>query len=71
MSIIIYIFYIIQNIELDYDYNYVNLITYLHHVAKLYMLNVKWWTLILHIIFQVILHKTPNFSNIICNIIMS
>jgi hypothetical protein len=41
MSIFIYIFYIIHNIQLSYDYNYVNLITYLHHVAKLHMLNVK------------------------------
>jgi hypothetical protein len=35
----------------SYDYNYVNLITYWHHVAKLHILNVKWWTLIFHIIF--------------------
>ncbi len=49
MLIIIYIFYIIHNIQLSYDYNYVNLITCLHHVAKLHMLNVKWWTLIFHI----------------------
>ncbi len=34
-------FYIIHNIQLSYDYNYVNSITYLHHVAKLHMLNVK------------------------------
>jgi len=34
MSIIIYIFDIIHNIQLSYDYNYVNLITYLRHVAK-------------------------------------
>jgi hypothetical protein len=50
MSIVVYIFDIIHNIQLSYDYNYVNLITYLHHVAKLYMLNVKRWTLIFHII---------------------
>jgi hypothetical protein len=36
MSIIIYIFDIIHNIKLSYDYNYINLITYLHHVAKLH-----------------------------------
>jgi hypothetical protein len=35
MSIIIYIFDIIHNIQLNYDYNYVNLITYLHCVAKI------------------------------------
>jgi hypothetical protein len=35
MSIIIYIFYIIHNTQLGYDYNYVNLITYLHHVEKI------------------------------------
>jgi len=46
MSIIIYIFDIIHNIQLNYDYNYVNLITHLHHVEKLHMLNIKWWTLI-------------------------
>jgi len=34
-------FYKIHNIQLSYDYNYVNSITYLHHVAKLHMLNVK------------------------------
>jgi len=50
MLIIIYIFNIIHNIQLSYDYNSVNLIPYLHHVAKLHMLNVKWWTLIFHII---------------------
>jgi len=50
MSIIIYIFDIIDDIQLNYDYNYVNLITYLHHVAKLHMFNVKWWALIFHII---------------------
>jgi hypothetical protein len=50
MSIIIYIFDIIHDIQLNYDSSYVNLITYLHHVAKLHMLNVKWWTLIFHII---------------------
>jgi len=38
---IIYIFYLTDNVQLSYDYNYVNLITYLHHVAKLHMLNVK------------------------------
>jgi hypothetical protein len=37
MSIIIYIFKIIHNVELGYDYNYVNLITYLPHVAKLHV----------------------------------
>jgi hypothetical protein len=36
------IFYIIKNVQLGYEYNYVNLITYLDHVAKLHMLNVKW-----------------------------
>jgi hypothetical protein len=41
MSIIIYIFDIIHNIQLGYDYNYFNLITYLHHVEKLHMLIVK------------------------------
>jgi hypothetical protein len=41
ISIIIYIFYLTGNVQLSYDYNYVNLITYLHHVAKLHMLNVK------------------------------
>jgi hypothetical protein len=40
-SIIIYIFYLTSNVQLNYDYNYVNLITNLHHVAKLHMLNVK------------------------------
>jgi hypothetical protein len=56
MSIIIYI-----SIELTiynylgYDYNYIKLITYLHHIAKLHMLNVKWWTLTFHVIFQIIL----------------
>jgi len=35
MPIIIYIFNIIHNIQLGYDYNYVHLITYIHHVAKL------------------------------------
>jgi len=50
MLIIIYISGIIHNIQLSYDYNYVTLITYLHHVAKLHMWNVKWWTLIFHII---------------------
>jgi hypothetical protein len=34
------IFDIIHNMQSSYDYNYVNLITYLHHVAKLHMLNV-------------------------------
>jgi hypothetical protein len=41
MSIINYIFNITHNIQLGYDYNYINLITYLHYVAKLHMLNVK------------------------------
>jgi hypothetical protein len=50
MLIIIYIFNITQNVQLGYDYNDVNLIVYLYHVAKLHMLNVKWWTLIFHII---------------------
>jgi hypothetical protein len=50
MSIIIYIFNMIHNIQLDYDYNYVILITYLHYVTKLHMLNVRWWTSIFHII---------------------
>jgi cellulose synthase/poly-beta-1,6-N-acetylglucosamine synthase-like glycosyltransferase len=50
MLIIIYIFDKTHNTQLGYDYNYVNLITYLHHVEKLHMLNVKWWTLIFHII---------------------
>jgi hypothetical protein len=43
--LIIYIFGIIHNIQLGYDYNYVNLITYLHHMEKLRMLNIKWWNL--------------------------
>ncbi len=34
MPIIIYIFDIIHNMQLSYDYNYINLITYLHHVAN-------------------------------------
>jgi len=34
-----YIFDIIHNIQLSYDYNCVDLITYLHHVEKLHMLN--------------------------------
>jgi hypothetical protein len=46
MPIIIYIFYITHNIQLGYDYNYVNLITCLHHVEILHILNIKWWTLI-------------------------
>jgi len=50
MPIIIYIFYITHNMQLGYDYNYINVITYLHNVAKLHMLNVKWETLIFHII---------------------
>jgi hypothetical protein len=37
MSFIIYIFNIIHNVELGYDNNYINLITYLHHVAKLHV----------------------------------
>jgi len=41
MPIIIYIFNLTDNIQLGYDYNYVNLITYLHHVTKLQVLNVK------------------------------
>jgi hypothetical protein len=41
MSIIIYIFDIFHNIQLRYDNNYVILITYLHHVTKLHILNVK------------------------------
>jgi len=49
MPIIIYIFDLTHNIQLGYNYNYVNLITYLHHMAKLHMLNVKWWTFIFHI----------------------
>jgi hypothetical protein len=52
--IIIHIFYIIHNRQLSYDDSYVNLITYLHQVVKLYMLDVKWWILIFHIIFQII-----------------
>jgi hypothetical protein len=39
--IIIHIFYIIHNRQLSYDDSYVNLITYLHQVVKLYMLDVK------------------------------
>jgi hypothetical protein len=39
---LIYIFLITHNVQLGYAYNYVNLITYLDHVAKLHMLNVKW-----------------------------
>jgi hypothetical protein len=50
MYIIIYIFDIIHDMHLNYDYNYINLITYLHHAVKLHMLNVKWWTLIFHIV---------------------
>jgi hypothetical protein len=42
LSIINYIFYRIHNIQLNNAYNYVNLITFLHHVAKLHMLSVKW-----------------------------
>jgi len=42
MPIIIYNFYITHNVQLGYDYNYDNLITYSHHVAKLHMLNIKW-----------------------------
>jgi hypothetical protein len=34
MLIIIFIFNLPHNIQLGYDYNYVNLIAYLHHVAK-------------------------------------
>jgi hypothetical protein len=41
MPIIIRIFYITHNVQLGYDYNCVNLIRYLHHVAKIQMLNVK------------------------------
>jgi len=50
MPLILYIFNITHNIQLGYDY-YVNLITYLHHVEKLHLLNIKWRTLIFHIIF--------------------
>jgi len=50
MLIIIYIFGITHNIQLGYDYNYVDLITYLHHMQKLHVLNIKWWTFILQII---------------------
>jgi hypothetical protein len=50
IPIIIYIFNITHNIQLSCDYNYVNVITYLHRVLKLHMLNIKWWTLIFHII---------------------
>jgi hypothetical protein len=39
------IFYITHNVQLGYDYNCVNLIRNLHRVAKIQMLNVKWWTL--------------------------
>jgi hypothetical protein len=39
---LIYIFYKTHNLQLGNEYNYVNLITYLDHVAKLHMLNVKW-----------------------------
>jgi hypothetical protein len=49
IPIIIYIFDITHNIQLSCDYNCVNVITYLHHVSKLHMLNIKWWTLIFHI----------------------
>jgi hypothetical protein len=41
ISIIIYIFNLSNNVQLSYEYNYVNLIPYLYHVAKLHMLNVK------------------------------
>jgi hypothetical protein len=41
MPIIIYVLNITHNIQLNYQYNYVNLITYLHHLSKLHMLNVK------------------------------
>jgi hypothetical protein len=41
MPIIIYIFDITHDVQLDYDQNYVNLIRYLHHVAKIHMLYVK------------------------------
>jgi len=34
-------YYRIKNIQLNNAYNYVNLITFLHHVAKLHMLSVK------------------------------
>jgi hypothetical protein len=34
MLITIYIFNITHSIQLGYDYNYLNLITYLHHAAK-------------------------------------
>jgi hypothetical protein len=40
MPIIIYIFNVTHNIG-GYAYNYINLITYLYHMAKLHMLNVK------------------------------
>jgi hypothetical protein len=43
MPIIIFIFDTTHNIQLSYDYKYITLITYLHHMAKLHMLNVKWW----------------------------
>jgi hypothetical protein len=42
MLTIIYIFNVIHNIQWGYAYNYVNLITYLYHMEKLHMLNVKW-----------------------------
>jgi hypothetical protein len=45
--------YIIHNIQLRYDHCYVNLITYFHHVVKLYMLNVKMMDINFHIIFQI------------------
>ncbi len=41
MPIIIYIFNITHKIQLNYQYNYVNLITYLYHLSKLHMLNVN------------------------------
>jgi hypothetical protein len=50
MMLTIYIFGITHNIQLGYDYNYVNLITYLHHMEKLHILNINWWTLIFQII---------------------
>jgi hypothetical protein len=50
MLIIISIFDTTHNIQLGYEYKYITLITYLHHMAKLHMLNVKWWILIFHII---------------------
>jgi len=38
MSSTIYIFNITHSVQLGYDYNYVNLIKYLHHATKLHVM---------------------------------